>query len=222
VSGATPRHLGDTAEPCHLGIDSRRVLVAHVRHGLRGIELLAATREALGQQLAVVGELGHVARPRPVRLAAEARHALGHVGLEADAALLAVIADVDAELALLAEHEGDAAFDLGVELGAVDALAELGTDQQLVEPAATRQAPDMRHQDPLVAPAHRAPIAPYPGGVTPPSTAPASSSPSTPATPSSPPAPWRPRSRPRSRPTSSPSPGDGRCSRAAASSAGRA
>ncbi len=84
---------------------------------------------------------------RPFRLAAETVHALRHVGLKADAALLAVVGDVDAGPALLLHHVGDALVDFFGELGLIDRLASLFGDQQVVEFGAARQAAGMRGQD---------------------------------------------------------------------------
>ena len=50
------------------------------------------------------GKLLVVAPAPPFRFAGETRHALRHVGLEADALLFAVIADIDAGLHLLFDH----------------------------------------------------------------------------------------------------------------------
>jgi hypothetical protein len=72
-----------------------------------------------------------VAVARPARLAAEARHALRNVGLEPDARLLAVVADVDAGRGLLRDHILDRLVDFRGKLRLVDRLARLAADQQV-------------------------------------------------------------------------------------------
>ncbi len=98
---------------------------------------------------------------RRFELAAEARHAFGHVGLEADAALLAVVRDVDAGVELLTVDVSDTVLDGGGERVAVDALPQLGANQQVIEGVAPRQASDMGHQNAVFALAH-APSPPPP------------------------------------------------------------
>ena len=80
-------------------------------------------------------------------LAAETVHALRHVGLKADAALLAVVGDVDAGPALLLHDVGDALVDFFGKLGLIDRLASLFGDQKVVEFGAARQAAGMCGQD---------------------------------------------------------------------------
>ena len=63
--------------------------------------------------------------------AAEARHARGDVGLEADALLLAVVADVDAGRDLRVDDLAHRAVHLGGHGGRVDRLAGLAADQQV-------------------------------------------------------------------------------------------
>ena len=57
------------------------------------------------------GSSTHSRAEGPLQLAAEAGHALRNIGLETDPALLAVVGDVDAGLALLLHHVGDTLVD---------------------------------------------------------------------------------------------------------------
>ena len=60
------------------------------------------------------GKLLEIAgRRRRFDIAAKAGHALRHIGLEADALLLAVVADVDAGLLLLLDHVAHRPVHLG-------------------------------------------------------------------------------------------------------------
>ena len=92
---------------------------------------------------------------RPLQLAAKSGHPLGQIGLEADAALLAVVGDDHAGPALLFHDIGDPLVDHVVELGLVDLLAGLVGDQKVVEFLAARQTAGMRGQNVIDAFFHR-------------------------------------------------------------------
>src|SRR5689334_810854 len=157
ISLAAPGRFRVAPQARDLSVDRGRVAIAHLVDRLRRVELLAATRESFHQQLAKFGKVRDVARARPLRLAREAGHALRNIGLEADASLLAVVADVDADLVLPADHVGDAPLELRVEGTAFHCVAELGADQKLVERPAAGEAADVRDQKSLVAPSHALP-----------------------------------------------------------------
>ena len=103
-------------------------------------EVLRQLREFL--ELAPAAALG---------FAAEARHALRHIGLEADALLLAVVADVDTGLLLLGDHMAHRLLHRGIQLRLVVAFAGLAPHQKLAQRRAARQAADMRGQDAVTA-----------------------------------------------------------------------
>ena len=90
----------------------------------------------------------------PLRHAAEAGHALRHIGLEPDALLLAVIADIDAGRCLLVHDMAHGLVHFGRHLGGVEGLAGLLPDQHVGELFVARQAADMRDQDPVAAHFH--------------------------------------------------------------------
>ena len=79
-----------------LVLDVLGVEVAHLADGLRRVGDLAALGEAAQEHVDQLRHLLEVLADLALGFAAEARHALGDVGLEADALLLAVVADVDA------------------------------------------------------------------------------------------------------------------------------
>src|SRR5690348_12725261 len=138
ISLAAPGRFRVAPQARDLSVDRGRVAIAHLVDRLRRVELLAATRESLHQQLAKLGKVRDVARARPLRLAREAGHALGNIGLEADASLLAVVADVDADLVLVADDMGDATVDLGIERSAIHRPAQLAANQELIERPTSR------------------------------------------------------------------------------------
>ena len=71
---------------------------------LRRVLLPAHIGKAAREVLHEFGEFLEFPPAPPLRFAAEARHALRHISLEADALLLAVIAAVDARLFLLCNN----------------------------------------------------------------------------------------------------------------------
>ena len=88
---------------------------------------------AAGQHLRVVGEVDQVAGGQAPARAAEAAHAAGHVGREAGAGLLAVVADVDADLELPRHHVRDRRVGLARERGRVHRLAPVAADEQVAQ-----------------------------------------------------------------------------------------
>src|SRR4051812_24645896 len=89
-----------------------------------------------------------------LRLATVTGHARRHVGLERDALLLAVIADVDAGVLLLVHDLGDRPVELVRHSLRIDRLSRLALDQQLGDRLVARQAADMRGQDAVAAHQH--------------------------------------------------------------------
>ena len=86
--------------------------------------------------------------PAPaLRHAAKAAHALRHVGLEADALLLAVIADVDAGGRLLVDHVAHRLVHFGGHFGGIEFLARFLAHQQVGKLLVARQAADMGGQN---------------------------------------------------------------------------
>ena len=85
----------------------------------------AALGETAHQVLDQRGKFLEVASAASLGFARETGHAPGHVGLEADALLLAVIADVDAGLGLLGDH---------VAHGAIHLIGELALDREASPP----------------------------------------------------------------------------------------
>ena len=115
---------------------------------------LLCLRNARQHALGEVGKLDELLAEGALGDAAEAAHALRHVGLETDAALLAVIGDVDAGLRLLLQHVGDARFDRLAQLGLVHRLALLLIEQQGAERLGAREAADVRGQNAFVTALH--------------------------------------------------------------------
>jgi hypothetical protein len=99
-------------------------------------------------------EIRVIARPGPLGLAAEALHALRHVGLEADPRLLAVVHDVDAARHLLLDDVAHRALALPPELGAIHLFAVLVADQQVGQHGIARQAADMGGENSVIAAVH--------------------------------------------------------------------
>ena len=97
------------------------------------------------------GEFLELAAAPALRFAAEARHALRHVGLKADPLLLAVVADIDARFLLLDDDVADRLFHFGIEQLLVVAFARLALDQKLAQRFVARQAADMGCQDAIAA-----------------------------------------------------------------------
>ena len=93
---------------------------------LRRVLLLADMREAPLQVVHQLGEFLELAPAPALRHAAEAAHALRHVGLEADPLLLAVVADVDAGRCLLRRPRGATALSISAAISpGVEGLAGL-------------------------------------------------------------------------------------------------
>jgi hypothetical protein len=148
-------HLGCEAfHTLDLAPDRARVLVSDLRDGLRRVEDFTGARDARAELLGEERKFAELLCPWALRLATEAGHALRHVSLEADAALLPVICDVYACFALLLEDRGDAPLDLGGQRRLINWPSELLLDQHFSQRFTARQAADMRHQDPILAALH--------------------------------------------------------------------
>jgi len=102
--------------------------------------------------------LDEVLADAALRLTAVSRHPRRHVGLERDALLLAVIADVHASILLALHHLGHCAVKFVRHLLRVDRLARFALDQQLGDRFVARQATDMGGQDAVAARKHVSPL----------------------------------------------------------------
>ena len=121
----------------------------------RRILLAADVGKAALEILHQLGEFLEFLRAPALGFAAEAGHALRHVGLETDPLLLAVIADIDAGFFLFGNDVADGLFHLGVELRLVVAFAGFAAHQKLAQSLAARQAADMGGEDAVAARYHR-------------------------------------------------------------------
>src|SRR5262245_14973107 len=121
---------GDALEAGDLGLDGLDVEVLELALAFRRVLLLAGVRYAAQEIRDEVRELLEFAPAAALGYPAEARHALRHIGLEADALLLAVVADVDASEPLPLDHMAHGVVHLGVELGLVIGLAGLAIDEE--------------------------------------------------------------------------------------------
>ena len=126
----------------------------HLGKRLRGVENLGGAAAAGLNDGRVVREVLPILRLRPGALAAEALHALRHIGLKAHAWLLAVVADVDARFQLPAHHLIDRRFDLPLQVRLVDGLAAFLPDQQVGQRPGPRQTADVGCQNMLFAGLH--------------------------------------------------------------------
>ncbi len=156
-SGKASRSFTAALEPRDLGLE--RGVAGVMDFGLRLRRILGArrAREAARQARQQLGKFLVVAAAAALRFAGEARHALRDVGLEADALLLAVIADIDAGFLLFRHDVAHRPVQFRVEFGLVDLVAGLARDQQLADRLAARQAADMGGENPVGAQQHRRP-----------------------------------------------------------------
>src|SRR3989441_1450866 len=99
--------------------------------------------------------LGDVPRHPPRAGAAEAPHPPRRIGGEADARLLAIVADVDAGLELAGDHVAHGRLRLARERRRVDRLPAVQAHQQIAQRGRTRQAAGVGGQDPGLASLHR-------------------------------------------------------------------
>ena len=99
-------------------------------------------------------KVGIVARPRARGFAAEALHALRHIGLEADAWLLAVVHHVDAAGRLLLHDMAHRARALPGQFRPVHRFARLVADQEVGQHRIARQAADVGRENSLFAALH--------------------------------------------------------------------
>jgi len=123
---------------------------------LRRILLPAHIGEPAREILRQLGKFLELAPAPALGFAAEAGHALRHVRLEADALLLAIVADVDAGLLLLARDVAHRRLHLRFELPFVKAFARLTAYQQLAQRFVARQAADVGGEDAVAACNHGA------------------------------------------------------------------
>ena len=152
-----PLRAGDAAlEQRALRGGLAEIRVGDLGHRLWRVVDPRGARAHAGQARHVVRVLGDVARHAPLALAAEAAHPLGRIGREPDARLLAVVADVDAGLELLAHHVAHCGLGLAGQGGGVDGLAAVLADEQVAKRGGARQAADVSGQDALIAAFHRA------------------------------------------------------------------
>ncbi len=120
----------------------------------RRVLLFADMREAMLQIAHQFGKFLELAAAPALGFPGKAGHARRHIGLEADALLLAVIADIDAGFLLLGDHMAHRIFHFRFELRAVVALARFAGDQQIAQRLAARQAADMGGQNAIAAEHH--------------------------------------------------------------------
>ena len=110
---------------------------------------LGKRRAEIGDQR---GELLEIAAAAALGFAGETGHAARHVGLEADALLLAVVADVDAGFGLLCDDVAHRAIHL---LGRVarssERLALFAVNQQFGKRFVARKAADVGGEDAVAA-----------------------------------------------------------------------
>ena len=142
---------GDTHKARDLALDRRGVVIVQLALGFRRVLLPAHVREPACEILHQLGKLLELAAAPALGLAAETRHPLRHIGLKADALLLAVIAAVDAGLLLFGDHVAHRRVHLGLKLRLVVAFARLAPDQQLAQRFAARQAADMGGENAVAA-----------------------------------------------------------------------
>ena len=120
---------GDALVAGDLGFDLRGVVIVQFALRLRRVLLLAHRRKAMRQVFDQLGEFLEFAAAPPFRFAAKPGHTPRHVGLEADALLLAVIADIDPGFLLLRDHVAHRLLHRGVELRLVVVFAGLAAHQ---------------------------------------------------------------------------------------------
>ena len=122
-----------------LGLGLGGVAVGDIADGGGGAEQVHLDAlEPRHLQLEEVGMLGQVAHEGPLTRVAEAGHAVLHVGEEAFAGLLAVVADVDSGRVLRGDHVGGRPFDGVSELVGIDRLAAAAAAVHLRERRRTR------------------------------------------------------------------------------------
>ena len=139
VSANGVAFAGDALEARDLAFDRRGVVIVQLALRLRRVLLPAHVRKAARQVLHQLGKFLELAPAPALRFAAEARHALRHVGLKADTLLFAVVADVDAGFFLLRDHVTHRLFHLGLQLRLIVAFARLAAHQKLAQRLAARQ-----------------------------------------------------------------------------------
>jgi hypothetical protein len=131
-----------------------QVRVLHLRDGLRRVPDAGRVAPPAGQHLRVVGEVDQVAGGQAPARAPEAAHAPGHVGREAGAGLLAVVAHVDADFELSCHDVRHRGVGLPRERGRVHRLAAVVADEQVTQRGWPREAAHVGGEDAPVAALH--------------------------------------------------------------------
>ena len=123
----------ELAKPVGILADRPAIDIAHL--GERGWRIGDARRmrKACRRLSRVAREFDRVARGGPVRFPSEAAHAARHIGLEADAGLLAVVADINPSLDLAGDHLGGGGLDVPGKCGRVDRLARFHSEAEAVD-----------------------------------------------------------------------------------------
>ena len=146
--------FGVLLEARDLLLDRGEIEIFQLGLRFRRVLALAAIGKAPALHFDQLGEFAQVAAHRALGFAAEARHALRHIGLEADALLLAVIADIDAGILLPGGDVGHRLVHLGRHQFRIDRLAGLAPDQQVGQHLVARQRADMGDQNAVAADQH--------------------------------------------------------------------
>ena len=142
--------LGD--ELLDLAHRGSQVRVLDLRDRLRGVGDAGRVAPSPGQQLGIVREVDQVLGQLAAAGAPEAPHAPRHVGREAGARLLAVVAHVDAGLELAGDHARERRPHLAVQGRGLHGLAAILAHQEIAERRRAGQAAHVGGEDPGVAP----------------------------------------------------------------------
>ena len=126
-------------------------LALRFRRALLALRRIREAAHQIGEQL---GKFLELLAAAALRHAGEAGHTLRHIGLKADAALLAVIADIDAGRNLLLHDMADRLVHLGGHEFGVVGLAFFLRDQKVAQGLVARQAADMGGENAIAAQDH--------------------------------------------------------------------
>jgi hypothetical protein len=130
-----------------LVLDVLGVEITHLGHRLWGVGELPSPGEAAQEHLDQLRHLLEVLADLALGFAGKTRHARRDVGLEADALLLAVVADVDPSRRLGRNRFAHGAVHLPRHRGRINRLPGLAADQQVGQHIVARQAADVGRQD---------------------------------------------------------------------------